>query len=116
MANDRRALSEHDKEVRVMEVFYIEPEKKLLHIDYFTKEDQVEIIENFFIKGGLPIPPNIDDRKTMDQLNEEDYTKFFIELGYEVTGFTTYDKNQHQAYSVHWPGIKDDEDIEELEV
>ena len=44
-----------------------------------------------------------DDLNSDDDLLE-DYTKFFEELGYEVTGFSKYDKDQHQAYTIPWPG------------
>ena len=105
MANNISASKE--KSEKVMDVFYIEPEKKLMHIDYFTKKDQQEIVESFFIKGGLIPPPEVDKNKTMSELNEQDYIKFFEELGYEVTGFSIYDADQHRSYTVPWIDPRD---------
>ena len=93
-----------------MEVFYMERKKNLMHIDYFTKKDMEDIVESFFIKGGLPIPLEVDETKTLNQLTEKDYSIFFKELGYEVTGFTKYDKDQHHSYTVAYPGSTKDED------
>jgi len=97
-----------------MEVFYIEAENKTMYIDFFTKNQQIEIVENFFIKGGLLMPKEVDPTKTIEQLDEKDFTRFFEELGYEVTGFSIYDKDQHHSYSVPWPDPLDsDSKIEE---
>ncbi len=112
MDNTSAASQECISESKVMEVFYIEKDKKLMYIDYFTKNDLEEIVENFFIKGGLPIPLRIDEGKTLKQLTEKDYTIFFEELGYEVTGFNKYDKHIHHAYTVPFPNDISEETIE----
>ena len=90
-----------EKKIRVMEVFYIEDQK--MYIDYFTKNEWNEIVEAFFIKGGLEIPEEIDVNKKANQLTEEDYTVFFKELGYEVSGFSYYDPLQHTQQTLPWP-------------
>ena len=99
---DNNITASKEKPEKVMEVFYIEPDKKLMHIDYFTKKDQKDIVESFFIKGGLLPPKEVDKNKTISELSEQDYVKFFEELGYEVTGFSIYDKDHHRAYTVPW--------------
>ena len=70
-----------------------------------------EIVESFFIEGGLPIPRSVDDNKTLHQLTEKDYSYFFEDLGYEVTGFSKYDENIHHSYVI--PISAELKDIEE---
>ena len=91
----------NSKKIRVMEVFYIEDEK--MHIDFFKKEEWADIVEAFFIKGGLQLPEKINESKKPDQLTEDDYSIFFQELGYEVTGFSDYDPTQHCTQTIPWP-------------
>jgi len=87
-----------DKEIKVMEVFHFTKDE--MHVDYFTEEEYIEVIESFFLKGGLTIPIEVDDTKSLEQLTDEDCKVFFEELGYEVTGFSTYDPNYHKNIDV----------------
>ena len=95
MVDNKYVDKENNQEIKVMEVFYVTKDDKM-HIDFFTEKEYIEVVEAFFLKGGLVLPPEIDDRKTISSLTEDDYKILFEELGYEVTGFSTYDPNVHQ--------------------
>ena len=81
-----------------MEVFHFT--KDQMHVDYFTEKEYIEVIESFFLKGGLEIPNDIDDTKSINELTDEDCKVFFEELGYEVTGFSTYNPDYHKEMQV----------------
>ncbi len=98
MDNNRNTSKELNKEVRVMEVFHFTKDE--MHVDYFTKKEYIEVIESFFIKGGLNIPAEVDDTKTIDELTEDDCKVFFEELGYDVAGFSNYNPDYHKDLTV----------------
>lgn len=84
--------------MRVMEVAYHEDEATC--IDFIPENDWPLWVKDFFIEGGLNIPIEINESKTLDNLTEKDYKLFFEELGWDVLGFFNYDPDIHKKYNI----------------
>lgn len=110
MDNSKHVNQENNESIKVMEVFHFTKDE--MHVDYFTEKEYIEVIESFFLKGGLEIPESIDDNKTISQLTDNDCKLFFEELGYEVTGFSTYNPEYHKELQVpfKFKDLKDDKE------
>ena len=50
---------------------------------------------DFFIEGGLNFPKKIDSSKTIKELTDEDYIKFFEELGWKFISICEYNPEIH---------------------
>ena len=83
--------------MRVMEVAFYESDQT--SIDFIIEPDWTLWVTDFFIEGGLDIPPEINKTKPLKDLTEKDYKLFFEELGWDVLGFETYDPEVHKKYT-----------------
>ena len=64
--------------MRVMEVAFYESDQT--GIDFIIEPDWTLWVTDFFIEGGLDIPPEINMTKPLKDLTEKDYKLFFEEL------------------------------------
>lgn len=110
MDDNKYVNQKNNEEIKVMEVFHFTKDE--MHVDYFTEKEYIEVIESFFLKGGLEFPNEIDDSKSISDLTDDDCKIFFEELGYEVTGFSTYNPEYHRELQVpfKFKNMREDKD------
>ena len=90
---------------RVIEVFHIEND--LMYFDFFLEKSWKNIVNNFFIEGGLTFPEKINQNKSLEELTDSDYISFFEEIGYEFVSFNEYDSSRPIDYVIKIPNEKE---------
>jgi len=83
---------------RVIELLRIDNDS-MVYTEFFKEKEWKVIINSFFIEGGLEIPNTVDIHKTLNDLNDSDFSILFEELGYNVVGINEYDPGRHIACS-----------------
>ena len=76
-----------------MEVLYKEGNQT--YIDFIPEGEWTVWVKDFFIEGGLNFPKKIDSSKTIKELTDEDYIKFFEALGWKFISICEYNPEIH---------------------